>query len=108
MDSPHTQDGLKIKISSENELWIQDCCQTLQTTPPAFLNSLLNYIKSENGLVEQNLPSWIKKSKESRDALASLLERIEATRVLAEETTRATRLYILQASQKPTSTPTTP
>lgn len=94
------QKNLTIEISHENSLWLQECCQTLQSSPTPLLNSLLNFFKSEHGLLPPNLPAWMEKNRETKKNLAETLKKVEETRVLVEETTRATRLYLQQAHQE--------
>jgi F0F1-type ATP synthase membrane subunit b/b' len=93
-------DNEKLEVSEENMLWIKDCSQILNTSPAVFLNALLNFIKSENGLISKNLQSWIEENKETKKTLSETLQKLEETRVLVEETTRATKLYIHQIFQE--------
>lgn len=92
--------NLTVEISQENSLWIQECCAALQSSPTPFLNSLLNLLKAEHGLIAQNLPAWMEKNRETKKNLAETLQKVEETRLLVEETTRATRLYLQQAHKE--------
>jgi len=83
-------------ISSENMLWISDCCLALDVKPEAFINTILTLFKSESGILDQPLSQWINQTHKNKENLEIALRDLEDVRILIEETTRATRLYINQ------------
>ena len=85
-----------MKLSTENIVWIHHCAKTYNSEPAAFLNALLNYIKSSLGADPQNLQEWFQNNEILKKNLAEQLQKTEETRIVVEETTRAAKLYLSQ------------
>ena len=89
-----------MKLTQENNYWIEHCANLCQSTPEAFLNGLINSLKSQLGPSPENLKDWLEKNEKLKESLTYNLEKLESTRILVEEISRAAKLYLTQVKDQ--------
>jgi hypothetical protein len=89
-----------MELTNLNQIWTKKCAEKLGTTPENFVNVLLNNLREEYGISEDNIQTWMNRGEEFQKKLENHFEKWEETRVLAEETIKTAQLYITQLQQE--------
>jgi hypothetical protein len=96
-------------ISTENKIWLEESSRRLGVRPEALLNALLRQLRTELGLIEDptSLEDWVRRCLKVEENLLNSLEESKKTLRIAQETLKATQLYLnqIQGTQISTSPP---